>query len=284
MDTKQIVITGTTSGIGYVTALELARQGHTAYWLNRNAEKAKATKKAIEQAVPGANIHLVGVDLSSMASVDYAAKWLQDHVSGIDVLINNAGGIIPNYYETEDGFEYTFAMNHLGHFHLTTTLLPILKASKEARIINVSSEAHRMGKLVFNDIMLQKNYASFKAYANAKLCNIYFAKALKDRLQNTNVTANALHPGVVNTRFGEQYNGVIKWLIKAAKPFMINPEKGAETTLHLATHEQGATVSGGYFKKRNIAIPARIAEDKQAREALWTASEMLVAQALSFSH
>lgn len=281
MSQKTIVITGTTSGIGYITARELAKEGHTLYLLNRNREKAEQVKQQIVGLTENDSIHLVDADLASLASVDAAVKQLQEKLTQLDVLINNAGGIIPNYYETEDGFEYTFAMNHLGHFHLTTSLLPHLKKSEDARIINVSSEAHRTGKLDFDNLMMKNNYAGFKAYANAKLCNIYFAKALTDRLHNTNVTANALHPGVVNTRFGEQYNGVFKLLLKAIKPFMISPEKGAQTTLHLATSQQGAEVSGAYFKDKEVKLPARIAEDKTARELLWTASEELVAQALA---
>lgn len=283
MSQKTIVITGTTSGIGYITARELAKEGHTLYLLNRSRQKAERVKQQIAALTENDRIHLVDVDLSSLASVDAAAKQLQQELSHLDLLINNAGGIIPNYYETEDGFEYTFAMNHLGHFHLTTSLLPHLKKSDDARIINVSSEAHRTGKLDFDNLMMKDNYAGFKAYANAKLCNIYFAKALTDRLYNTNVTANALHPGVVNTRFGEQYNGVFKLLLKAMKPFMISPEKGAKTTLHLATHPEGASTSGAYFKDKKVKLPARIAESKEARELLWTASEELIHQALSVS-
>lgn len=281
MSNKTIVITGTTSGIGYITARELAKEGHTLYLLNRNREKAEQVKDQITALTSNDHIHLVDVDLASMTSVDAAVSHLQNEFPALDVLINNAGGIIPQYYETEDGFEYTFAMNHLGHFHLTTSLLPHLKHSDDARIINVSSEAHRAGKLDFDNLMLKHKYAGFKAYANAKLCNIYFAKALTDRLYNTNVTANALHPGVVNTQFGHQYDGIYKLLLKAAKPFMVSPEKGAQTTLHLATDAEGAEVSGAYFKDQQVKMPARIAEDKEARELLWTASEELVAQALS---
>lgn len=278
---KTVILTGTTSGIGYITARALAKEGHTLYLLNRNREKAERVKQQIVGLTENDQIHLVDADLSGMASVDAAVKQLQAELSRVDLLINNAGGIIPHYRETEDGFEYTFAMNHLGHFHLTTSLLPHLKKSDDARIINVSSEAHRAGRLDFNNLMLKENYNGFKAYANAKLCNIYFAKALTDRLRNTNITANALHPGVVNTRFGEQYKGIFKFILKAMKPFMTSPEKGAQTTLHVALHPEGAKTSGAYFKDRKVKTPARLANDKQAREQLWTVSESMIRQALT---
>jgi NAD(P)-dependent dehydrogenase (short-subunit alcohol dehydrogenase family) len=274
MAAKTILITGATSGIGTQTALALAKLGHTLYLLVRNTDKGNRVKNDIIAETQNQNIYVVECDLTGLKNVSKAAAEIKAQVNSIDVLINNAGGIFPARQLSTDGFEMTFALNHLGHFLLTMKLMPLLQKGK-ARIINVSSDAHKAAKVDFDDLQFEKAYSSMKAYGNAKLFNIYFTRSLAERYANTHVTAYALHPGVVNTGFGSQSTGFIKFLLSIARPFMITPEKGAQTSVFLATEPGIEPLSGQYFKNKKPIGPSSAANNNVARQALWLKSEEL---------
>nr|MBS0037136.1 SDR family NAD(P)-dependent oxidoreductase [Saprospiraceae bacterium] len=190
----------------------------------------------------------------------------------IDVLINNAGGVFPRQKTSADEFEMTFAVNHLGHFALTTSLLDILLPSK-ARVINVSSEAHRTGKLKIENLKPSNSYRSWGAYGTAKLCNIYFTTELHRRFASEGLTSYALHPGVVNTHFFTPFKGIIGFLIRTFSFLLISPEKGAETQIFLATAPDLKEQSGEYFKNKKVKKPSSQARNSAAAKKLWEVSE-----------
>lgn len=275
MPVTTTVITGATSGIGGETALALAKKDHALYLLVRNTEKGEQLKQKLVAETGNKHIFVVKCDLSDMQSVRDAANELKAKLFSINVLINNAGGIFAQRELTKDGFETTFAVNHLGHFLLTTSLMPLLERG-HARIINVSSEGHKTGKPLFDDLQAVKAYSPIKAYGMAKLFNIYFAKSLAEKYAANGITAYALHPGIVNTSFGADMPGFVKVLLWLARPFMITAEKGAQTSIYLATEPKMDKQSGQYFIKKKVVAPSAIANDVQARNKLWDISEKLV--------
>lgn len=270
---KRFAITGSTSGIGLEVAKTLNNQGHPLIMLNRSPEKAQAVKDQMNQ--PDL-IHLIECDLSKLSSVQAAAKEIRSHYSEIDGLINNAGGIFPERIETPEGLELTFAINHLGHFLLTRKLLPLLKKGSDPQIINVSSEAHRQAQPNFDDLQMTKHYQAFKAYANAKLFNIYFTRSLAASTSTHGIRANAVHPGFVSTGFGRDFKGVWKGILTLLRPFMINQQKGGESVTQLAmtTHENQPNAA--YFKNKKLCKPAPIAYDETKQRQLWDVSEGLI--------
>lgn len=268
----KIVITGTTSGIGAATAYALARQGHQLWLLNRNATKSALQFDLLKSHFPEAELQMVNCDLSVMTSVNQALAVLHK-IGPIDLLINNAGGLTPNRQLSDDGLEMQFHMNHLGHFQLTIGLMPQLLAAK-AKVINVSSEAHRASRLNLQELQLETGWSSFGAYANAKLCNILFTRALHQRYHQEGLKAYALHPGVVNTGFGNGL-GIFKWIWFLMRPFLISPEKGAETTLFLANVQQSAQ-AGAYFKNCKAIKASRVSEQQHLIDGLWEASEKIL--------
>lgn len=275
MAIKTTVITGATSGIGEATALALAKKGHALYLLVRNRKKGEQLRQSLIAQTDNKNIFVVECDLSDLSNVTKAADELKAKLFNINVLINNAGGIFDKREISKDGFEMTFAVNHLGHFLLTMSLMPLLEKG-QARIINVSSEAHKIGKPDFDDLNRDRLYSGFKAYGTAKLFNIYFTRSLAEKYADKGITAYALHPGLVNTGFGTGLSGFGKILMWLARPFMISAEKGAETTIYLATQPKIETKSGRYFKKKKATKTSAIARDKNARNRLWAISEKLI--------
>lgn len=276
MPFRTTVITGATSGIGKETALALAKKDHAVYLLVRNVEKGEQLKKELVSQTGNRSIFVIYCDLANMQTVQQAADELKGKLMAINVLINNAGGINANKQLSKDGNELTFAMNHLGHFLLTISLMPLLQKG-QARIINVSSEAHRMARpQLLNDVQFKQGYSAFKAYALAKLSNIYFAKAIAERYASSGITAYALHPGVVNTGFGSQLGGFGKVLMLLAKPFMITAREGAQTSIYLAGEiKLSPKLSGQYFKKGKPVKPTLAAQNTSARNKLWQISEQL---------
>jgi NAD(P)-dependent dehydrogenase (short-subunit alcohol dehydrogenase family) len=269
------VITGATSGIGKVTALELAKKGHAIYMLVRNTAKGEQVKQEIITASGNKNVYMIECDMADRQSVRNAAAELTGKLFAINILINNAGSAFLEKQFTKDGFEMTFAVNHLGHFLLTESLMPLLKKG-QARIINVSSEAHRSAQPNFDDLNWQTTpYEALKAYGVSKLYNIYFTKSLAEKYNQDGIVSYALHPGVVNTHIWDGVKGFLKLFVSFLKLFMITPEKGAETTIYLATELRLEPKSGLYFKKCKVNKPAPIAEDTAARQRLWEISEKL---------
>ncbi|RVU00657.1 SDR family oxidoreductase [Mucilaginibacter limnophilus] len=269
------IITGATSGIGKETALALAKKGHALYLLVRDVVKGDELVRQLKQQTVNKEIFSVKCDLSDLHSVYTAAEKLKSRLFAINVLINNAGGMYPMRKLSHDGFEMTFAVNHLGHFALTMHLMPLLQKG-QARIINISSEAHKMGKPDFDDLNSEKSYSSMRVYGAAKLFNIYFTKSLAEKYRDKGITAFALHPGVVNTAFGAGAGGMTGFFLTIARPFMITPEQGAQTTIYLATESGLHTKSGTYFKKKKLAKVSSAADDAAARERLWQVSEEIL--------
>ncbi|RZL30934.1 MAG: SDR family NAD(P)-dependent oxidoreductase, partial [Pedobacter sp.] len=194
----------------------------------------------------------------------------------LHILINNAGLIISEKSLTKDGIESTFAINHLGYFLLTNLLLDLMKSSAPARIVNVASDAHKMGHIDFDDLNYEnKKYSTMKAYGSSKLANILFTKELAKRLQGTNITVNCVHPGAVNSNFGSNTKGIMGIVSKIIKPFFISAEKGAETQIYLATSPELEGVTGEYFVKKKIEQPNSEARDENIAKRLWEVSEKM---------
>jgi NAD(P)-dependent dehydrogenase (short-subunit alcohol dehydrogenase family) len=275
MAAKTTIITGATSGIGKETALGLAKKDHAVYLLVRDTGKGEQLRKELIAETGNNSIYVIECDLADLESVSRAADELRARLDNINVLINNAGGIFAKRELSKDGFEMTFATNHLGHFALTLGLMPLLEKG-QARIINVSSEAYKTGKPNFDDLQWERHYSAFKAYGTAKLFNIYFTVSLSEKYSAKGVTAFALHPGLVKTGFGNGLSGFGKLLMWLAGPFMISPEKGAETSIYLATEPKLETKTGHYFIKRKLAGTIEIAQNFTARNRLWNISEELV--------
>jgi len=282
MPFRTTVITGATSGIGKETALALAKKDHALYLLVRNVAKGEELKKDIIAQSGNRSVFVIHCDLADMQTVKQAADELKGKLIAINVLINNAGGINPSRHESKDGIELTFAMNHLGHFLLTMSLLPLLQKG-QARVINVSSEAHKMARpQLLNDVQFKQDYSSWKAYGLAKLSNIYFAKSLAEKYAQSGITAYALHPGIVKSDFWSGMGGLNAIFKILASPFMITPREGAQTSIYLAGQiKLSPKLNGQYFKKTQVAKTTLAAQNASARNKLWQISEQLVAPFLT---
>jgi NAD(P)-dependent dehydrogenase (short-subunit alcohol dehydrogenase family) len=279
MALKTTVITGATSGIGKETALGLAKKDHALYLLVRNVVKGDRLKEEIITSTGNKNIHVVKCDLADLSSVRVAAAELTAKLVSINVLINNAGGIFSDRKLSKDGFEMTFATNHLGHFLLTMSLMPLLEKG-HARVINVSSSAHQMGKPNFDDIQWEQHkYSSWKAYGQAKLYNIYFTKALAEKYAEKGITSFALHPGIVKTNFWGGTSGFFSKLMQLlVSPFMITSEEGAQTSIYLATEPGMEAKSCQYFVKKKLTKSSELSWSEENRNKLWDISKKLVAK------
>jgi NAD(P)-dependent dehydrogenase (short-subunit alcohol dehydrogenase family) len=283
MSGKTVVVTGANSGIGKSTAEALAGAGATTVLTARNETSGRAAVADIRRSTGSDDVELVVFDLADLDSVRRGAAELLDRCDRIDVLVNNAGLILSERTETRDGFEATFGINHLGPFLLTTLLLDRIKASAPARIVNVSSTAHRSARrgLDFDDLQSTKHYTGMQAYGRSKLANILFTTELARRLEGTGVTANAVHPGTVATGFARDgdANGVFAFGVKVIKPFALTPEKGARTSIYVASSPELAGVTGAYFVKCRQTKPSGAALDQAAAAHLWAVSEQLVSEA-----
>ncbi len=271
MSQKIAVITGPTAGIGKVTTLALAQKGFKMVLLARNPEKARALQQQIGQEIPA---DFIRTDLADLDSVRSAVQTIRQRYQKIDVLINNAGVIADQKAFSPNQIELTFASNHLGHFLLTTELLGLLKAAGDARIVHVSSGAHRFARFRIDDLVNPARYFHFTVYGNSKLANILFSNELAERY-NT-ITSNALHPGTVASSFGWASTGVIKWFVQLGKPFFKTAEQGARTSIYLAASPDVKGVTGGYFENARPGKRSAAAKDKGLAVALWELSEALV--------
>jgi NAD(P)-dependent dehydrogenase (short-subunit alcohol dehydrogenase family) len=269
---KLHLVTGANAGIGKVTALKLAESGATIVMVCRDRQRGEAARDEIKQKSGNPNVELMLADLSSQAQIRRLANDFKATYDRLDLLVNNAGLYLPKRTLTEDGLETTFAVNHLAYFLLTNLLLEVLKSSAPSRIVNVSSGAHHYGKVEFDNLQGEREYKGFAAYSNSKLENVLFTRELARRLAGAQVTANALHPGAVATQIFRRLPKPVEWLIKA---FTMSPEKGAETTVFLATSPEVEGVTGKYFdKKREAPISLRAQNDELARR-LWQVSAEL---------
>jgi retinol dehydrogenase 14 len=268
------VITGATRGIGRATAEGLARLGATVVLIARRREDGERTSREIadNSPVPPA---VVSADLASQASIREAAAELRRLYPHLHVLVNNAGLITRRRELTTDGLELQFAVNHLAYFLLTNLLLDQLKAGAPSRIINVSSGAHSGARLDFDDLQGERGYDGSRAYSRTKLANILFTYELARRLQGTGVTANCLHPGVIGTQLLADYMGIPIAGRALARTFGASPEKGAETSIYLATSPDVETVTGKYFEAQRERRSSRESYDEAAARRLWEVSEQL---------
>lgn len=271
---KTIVITGANSGIGFVAADALAGMGAEVVLACRRQAAAEQAMQAIRQHHPQAQLAFVQIDLASLASVRRAADELVSRWPRIDVLVNNAGLAKVRRETSADGFEMTFAVNHLGPFLLTERLLPAVKAAR-GRIINVASGAHKAGRMHWDDLQLEKGYFVLKAYAQSKLANILFTRALAKRCAGSGVHVNCLHPGGVATNIWPDGNWLQRGFSYLLKKFLITPEQGARTTIWLASGETGGRVTGKYFIRCKERAPSAAARDDEAAEKLWALSAQL---------
>ena len=276
MHGKVCVVTGASSGIGRVAALELAERGATVVLVCRNEARGAPVLEEMARRSAAGNATLLTADLSSQRQVRQVAAAFLERFDRLDVLINNAG--VAGWgtrLVTEDGLETTFAVNHLAPFLLTSLLLDRLTASAPARVITVSSAAHRNGGLDFDDLQGERRYSGFGAYSRSKLANVLFTRELSRRLEGTGVTANCLHPGVVATGI---FRNLPRWMrVVFSSPLVLSPERGADTMLYLATAAEVAEVSGRYFVRRKTARSSRASQDAAAARRLWEASEALTA-------
>lgn len=286
MTGKVVLITGANSGIGKEAAVMLARLGATVILGARSELRGGKALAEVRRRSKSERVSLVSLDLSKFRSVRAcAATVLADH-DRLDVLVNNAGGIISDRRVTEDGFEMTFGVNHLGHFLLTSLLLDRIKADAPARIVNVSSIVHKFaGGMTWSDLQHERAYQGSDVYNESKLANVLFTMELARRLEGTGVTANCLHPGAVRTGFGnaEDTRGFERLLILLGKPFMITAHRGAQPIVRLAAYPKYEEVSGGYFVGGYLARcsrhkPSAAGRDPESARRLWDISEDLIAR------
>jgi NAD(P)-dependent dehydrogenase (short-subunit alcohol dehydrogenase family) len=280
MDGRTVLITGGNTGIGKETAVELAAAGARVVFTARDAAKGAAARDEIRARSGNESVDVVALDLARLASVrelvaDFAGR--HDH---LDALVNNAGVMLGSRRETEDGYEMTFQVNHLGPFLLTTSLRDLLVAGDHARVVNVASAAHATARsgLDFDDLQATRHYRGYAAYTRSKLANILFTRELARRWSDTGVTANAVHPGFVASRFGRDGDtGRFTDLVfRLLRPFALTPAQGAATTVYVASAPELAGITGGYWAKSAPATPSAAAHDDAAAARLWEVSETLV--------
>ena len=275
MEGKLCIVTGATDGIGRVTARALAERGAEVVLVGRNAAKGAEVCKAIRDSSRNDRVRFEQADLSSQAEIRALAERLSAGAA-IDVLVNNVGAMFTRRRESVDGIEMTFALNHLGYFLLTGLLLESLKAGGSGRIVNVASEAHRSGRMDFDDPQATKRYRGMRAYSQSKLANILFTYRLAALLAETPVTANCLHPGFVASRFGQNNGWLFAAVLKAVMRFSaIDVEAGARTSVHVATSADVAGISGRYFDKSREATSSLASRDEETGQRLWELSESL---------
>jgi NAD(P)-dependent dehydrogenase (short-subunit alcohol dehydrogenase family) len=283
MDGRTVVVTGGNSGVGKATATALAAAGARTVITARNRARGEEAVADIRRASGSDQVDLVVFDLADLASVGEGAATLLDRYEHIHVLINNAGLVLSDRAVTADGFEATFAINHLGPFHLTQLLTDRLLASAPARVVNVASTAHRSARagVGFGDLQSKLHYRGMQVYGRSKLANILFTNELARRLPSTQVTANSLHPGTVATGYARDgdASGFLAFGVKVIKPFIRTPEQGARTSVYLASSPEVAGVTGRYFVSCRPRTPSVAARDEDAAGLLWSISEEMVEQA-----
>jgi len=263
---QSVLVTGATDGIGRETGRQLLAHGMHVLVHGRSQKKAIQQAENLAREATGAKVTPVWGDLSSMQQVALLGQQVQQHAPVLDVLINNAGVFQRNRALTPDGFEMTMAVNHFAPFLLTQGLLSALSAAPAGRVVTVSSMAHQGGSLHLEDLSFAHGFDGYEVYAASKLANILFTRALARRLAGTRVTANALHPGVIDTK-----------LLHAGFSMRGAPvEQGARTSVYLAVSNEVAGVSGKYFIDSREAMPSRLARDDRQAEALWAESERLL--------
>ena len=273
---RTVLVTGGTGGIGRSTALGLATMGAHLAITGRDRGRTEAAAREI-RATGSGPVEMFVADLSSQPEVRRLADEVLQSLARIDVLVNNVGGYWNTRHVTSDGLEHTFALNHLAPFLLTNLLLDRLKQSAPARVVTVASNAQALGRIDFDDLQGERSYLGARAYNQSKLANVLFTYELARRLPATAVTANALHPGVVNTSFGaEDPRSIQRLFIPFLRPFMKTPAKGAATSIHLASAPDLEGVTGRFFANGKPKRSSKRSYDEAAAARLWHVSADLV--------
>ena len=270
MEGKICIITGANSGIGKATAIDLAKMNATIVMMCRSKERGEEAQKKIIELTGNKKVDLLLCDLSSQESIRKFVSEFKSKYQKLHILINNAGIMLSKRVISVDGFEMNFAVNYLASFLLTNLLLDVLKKSAPSRIINVSSAAHRMAKMDFDDLQSEKRkYRLFKIYGTSKLALMLFSYELNRRLEGTSVTVNTLHPGVVNTNLGQDQSSFSRGF---AKLFFKKPEKGAETSIYLASSQEVEGITGKYFIKKQQKQSSEESYNEDYAKRLWELS------------
>ena len=274
MHGKRVLITGATDGIGKQAALEIAGLGAAVTLVGRNEAKTRAVCSEIQAQTGSDQIDWLLGDLSSMEEVRRIADEFRSRHDRLDVLLNNAGAAFSEYQQSADGFEMTFALNHLSYYLLTNLLLDMLRATAselgEARIINVSSSGHRNATLRLDNLRDASGYSLINSYGASKLMNVLFTYELARRLEDEPITVNAVHPGLVRTRFGHDTARIWSILFRVVQRFFaISSQKGAETLVYLATSPDAAGISGKYWNNKQQKQSSENSYDRQQQTALW---------------
>ena len=280
MQGRTCLVTGANAGIGKAAAIGLARQGARVVLLCRSEARGSAAMAEIERRSGSGSLDLLVADLASQRQIRNVAKEYLRRFDRLDVLVNNAAVLArPERDLNEDGFEITFAVNHLAPFLLTRLLLDRIKACAPSRIVTVASGAHRKAELDFEDLQNESDYSPIAAYSRSKLANVYFTYELARRLEGTGVTANCLHPGVVSTALFRDLAPWLRAVVWLARPFLLKPESGADTAVYLASAPEVEDVTGQYFEKREQVRSSPVSYDGQIALRLWEVSEALTATA-----
>ena len=275
MHGKLVLITGASDGIGKATALGLAKLGAQIVMPVRNQEKGERAAAQIRTSSGNNDVTVMNLDLASLASVHAFADAFKQKYQRLDVLINNAGGYNAKRSTTVDGMEMTFETNVVGPFVLTNELLDLVKASAPARIVILSSTAENFGKINFADLQSEKSYPGFRVYGTSKLMNLMWSYDLARRLQGSGVVVNAMHPGFVNSSFGNGQTGITGLGLNFVKSFAITPEKAAETAIYLAASPETANVTGKYFMKSKAHRSSGRSYDTAVQQRLWQTLETI---------
>jgi retinol dehydrogenase-12 len=273
---KVCLVTGATSGIGKITATALATQGAEVIIAGRNQQKTEDTVQQIKTETGNESIQYLLADFSDLQQVRELAASFNQRYSRLDVLVNNAGAFFNTRRETSYGVEMTFLVNHLAPFLLTNLLLETIQGSTPARIVNVSSDAHKQDRMNFDDLGFKSGFSGMKAYARSKLANVLFTYELARRLADSDVTANALHPGHVATDIWKTnfsfIGPALKWVMGL---FALTPEQGADNTIFLASSPDIDGMTGKYFVKREPVHSSPVSRDEKIAQRLWEISENL---------
>ena len=266
-----VLLTGATRGIGRAAAIELARGGVEVALVGRDVERVRSVAQEAEAVGGGASVHQHVADLTLMAEVRSLAEEVSGRYEHIDVLANNAGALFSSRKETREGFERTFALNHLAPFLLTNLLRAHLTGG---RVVTTASDAHQSGRLDLEDLQSEGSYSAMRVYGTSKLCNILFTRELARRAPELH--ANCFHPGVVRTGFGKNENGLWKVLTTIGAPFFRSPQRGAKSLVWLAVSTEAAALTGAYVVDEKVRAPSAQAQDDALAEGLWERSARLV--------
>jgi WW domain-containing oxidoreductase len=270
---RTIVVTGANTGIGYPTACALASAGARVIFACRDRDRGEEAVARARAEHPGTRVEFHELDLDAFAGIKGFVQRLD--AERIDALVCNAGLSLPNFQETEDGYERVVGVCHMGHFMLTRLLMPRLLTAPAPRVVVVSSESHRMDvKLdVLNFPLRPANYKPLVAYGQAKLCNVLMARSLHRRYRARGLIACALHPGTLVTTEIGRYSTVLRVLMKAVSPFTKSPAEGAATSVWAVVHEPGSEIAGQYLKECRVARSSPASNDPSLEEQMWSVSE-----------